>query len=193
MATVQPIRQSQRGIYEMTLKRVQEEDRKKQEMMDEAKESLAQAKRDLDDEETFSTADSSKLQQAQAEAAAMMKNLAIDEKSLTAPNFEDVLNMSQLTEAAKKMKKLDEPPAEVGDGFMQKFNTKAKKGKMGISERAEAKFHEEAVSEKPLDDQELKNQEISEMLDNPLTELYNLKHPEVMKNAKEFQYGYEQD
>ena len=43
---------------------------------------------------------------------------------------------------------------------------------MGISERAEAKFATEAVSDKSEDTEALRKKEIDEILDNPLSQLY---------------------
>ena len=42
-------------------------------------------------------------------------------------------------------------------------------------------------------EEERKNKEMEEMLDNPLTALYNHQHPEVLKNAKEFHYGNDKE
>ena len=50
------------------------------------------------------------------------------------------------------------------------------------------------VQKEQVDTEELKksnseDREMAEMLDNPLTALYNQQHPDVVESAKKWQYG----
>ena len=96
------------------------------------------------------------------------------------------METKQIEDAKKQLSELDKPKNASNNGFMQRFKTKTKKKKMGISERAEAKFATEAVSDKTEDTEALRKKEIDEILDNPLSQLYAQKHPEEIARSKEY-------
>ena len=57
-------------------------------------------------------------------------------------------------------------------GFITKFNTKKTNKNLTLTERADAKFEAEKKQAEPKDDS-LAASEMDEMLNNPLTALYN--------------------
>ena len=77
----------------------------------------------------------------------------------------------------------------MSNGFIKKSKIKQINRKLSVTERAKIKFNEQEKS--PAASQTatgLSQAEMDEMLDNPLTQLYNMKHPEVIEEAHERSY-----
>ena len=107
----------------------------------------------------------------------------------------DSMNAQELTQAIEKLedfKKGAKSPKEqelvekASAGFISSYKKKLtaeSKKQDGIMARAKAKFEQQQQQKAHEEEKEMKD-----MLDNPLTALYNAQHPEVVANAKERQY-----
>ena len=135
---------------------------------------------DLQAQQMLAAIQTGALNQDQVES--ILQGKAIDDP---ADDQIDTIEAATMALAEKE----DAEKQEVANGFIKKHKKKEISRKLSVTERAKIKFNEQDLPKAEGLSNGLSQVEMDEMLDNPMTQLYNLQHPEVMQSAKERSYS----